>query len=223
MRLLFIVCFFMSFVSLGQEDLEITLPNFNELKVFDLIQVEIKPSDKNLLKIPGAYRDKVDWVLKKGVLKLRMQLDNSFKGEDVRIVLYTPHLDVIDVNEGAAVVSDQLIKQNKLEVRVQEGAMSRLHVNTEFLELKAVTGGQLIISGSTNHQIIKAGTGATIDNDKLISNHIKVDLKAGGVVNVYASKSIDASVKMGGDVYVKGSPNEVHKKTFAGGDITLLD
>ena len=50
---------------------------------------------------------------------------------------------------------------------------------------------------------------------------LEVKVQAGGEVEVYASKSVDARVRAGGDITVYGNPTNVNQKSLFGGDIII--
>jgi hypothetical protein len=93
----------------------------------------------------------------------------------------------------------------------------------EKLDVRAVTGGIINLKGTARFQDITVNTGGIVNNRSLKTDFTKVKVQAGGEVEVYASKSIDALVKAGGDISVFGNPEQVKKKTFFGGRITIMD
>ena len=81
-----------------------------------------------------------------------MQLDKKFQGEDTFIEVYYKYLNVIDGNEGAKIVSNELLKQDYIELKAQEGAKIKVGLNVINLEVRAVTGGVVEASGLANNQ-----------------------------------------------------------------------
>ncbi len=197
--------------------------DFNEIKVFDLIEVNLIKSDENRILIKGERVDEIKYVNKDGVLKLRMQLDKKFHGEDTFIEVYYTELDVIDGNEGARIVANELIEQDRLEVRAQEGASIRLGLEVENIDIRAVTGGIVEASGRATNQFVVINTGGIVEAKELIAEEASVKISAGGEAELFVSEKVDINVKAGGDVYVYGNPKEVNKNTFAGGRIYIQD
>lgn len=197
--------------------------NFHEIKVFDLIEVNLIKSDENRILIKGDHVDDIRFVNRNGVLKLRMQLDKKFQGEDTLIEVYYTDMDVIDANEGSRVVCNEMVNRNTLELRAQEGAQIRIGMNVEQVDIRAVTGGIVSASGLAKRQSIVINTGGVFEGRDLKTSESSIKISAGGEAELNASDMVDINVTAGGDVYVYGNPAEVRKSTLAGGRIFMKD
>jgi hypothetical protein len=214
---------FFSFVAFAQQPIEYSISNFDTIKVFDLITVHLIKSSENKIIISGRDAEYVEHVQKNGQLKVRMQTDKIFKGEDTYVKVYYKEINTIDANEGAIIVIDDLIEQNQLEVKVQEGATIKASLKVKNLDIKAVTGGIIQLSGETEDQIVVVNTGGVVENSQLKTTFTKVKVQAGGEVEVYATQTVDININAGGNVMVYGNPQKVRKNTFLGGNITMVD
>ncbi|OQD43860.1 chaperonin [Croceivirga radicis] len=205
----------------SQRMIENNVGDFHKIKVFDLIEVNLIQSDEDKIIIKGLNVDDIKWTNNDGVLKLRMQLDKKFTGEDTFIEVYYKDIDVIDGNEGAKIVCNELIEQNRIELRTQEGARIIAGLDVEYAEMRAVTGGILEVSGLAENQTVTLNTGGIFEGRELRTMASEVKISAGGEAEVYASESIDVNVKAGGDVDIFGNPKKVRKKTLVGGSIRV--
>ncbi|MEP5616565.1 MAG: DUF2807 domain-containing protein, partial [Flavobacteriaceae bacterium] len=95
-----LVLLLMATIAFSQRIIDTDVGDFYEIKVFDLIEVNLIQSDEDKILIKGRNVDDIQWTNKDGVLKLRMQLEKKFTGEDTFIEVYYTDLDVIDANEG---------------------------------------------------------------------------------------------------------------------------
>ncbi len=197
--------------------------SFYKVKVFDLIEVNLVQSDENKILIKGRNTEDIKWVNKDGVLKLRMQLDKKFTGEDTFIEVHYTNIDVIDANEGAEITCNELVKKNKIELRAQEGGKIIIGMDVSIAEIRAVTGGIVEASGLAENQFVVINTGGIFEGSSLRTSVSEVKISAGGEAEVFASERIDIDVKAGGDVVVYGRPKHVNKKTFVGGRIRMVD
>lgn len=224
MKIIFTSCLVLFMASLtAQGTLEKEVGEFNEIKVFDLIAVNMIQSDANKIVIKGNNRDDIKWANKDGTLKLRMQLDKKFTGEDTFIEVYYTDIDVIDGNEGAQITCNELLSKSKIELRAQEGARITIGMDVAVAEIRAVTGGIIEASGLAESQSIVLNTGGVFEGRNLRTSVSDVKISAGGEAEVFASDRVDVNVKAGGDVTVYGKPKQVNKKTFVGGRVTILD
>ncbi|WP_422350358.1 head GIN domain-containing protein [Flagellimonas sp.] len=222
-KLLLLSLILSSSVLFAQRTIDTEVGEFNEIKVFDLIEVNLIQSDEHRIVIKGRNVDDIKWMNKNGVLKLRMQLDMKFTGEDTFIEVYYTDLDVIDGNEGAQITCNELVTKNNLELRAQEGARIRIGVDVENVDIRAVTGGIVEATGLASNQSIVLNTGGIFDGRDLRTSNTDIKISAGGEADVFASEVVDINVRAGGDVNVYGKPKRVYKNTFAGGRIHVVD
>ena len=214
---------FLTLSAFAQRTIDKEVGEFNKIKVFDLIEVNLIKSDENRILIKGDNVYDIKFINKDGTLKLRMELEKKFQGEDTLIEVYYTNLDVIDGNEGAKIVFNELVEKNSLELRAQEGAKIKIGMNVENVDIRAVTGGIVEASGTATNQVIVLNTGGIFDGRDLKTERASVKISAGGEAELHASEKVDISVKAGGDVYVYGNPKVVNKNTLAGGRIFIKD
>ena len=222
-RILFLFVAVSSMTVTAQRMIDKEVGDFNKIKVFDLIEVNLIKSDENRITIKGENVYDIKVVNTDGTLKLRMQLDKKFRGEDTFIEVFYKHLDVIDGNEGAKIVSNELIKQDHLEIRSQEGGQIKAGLDVVDLEVRAVTGGIVEASGLAENQWIVLNTGGIFEGRELKTANTDIKITAAGEAEIFASDKVDINVKAGGDVYVYGNPRTVNKKTLAGGRVYIKD
>ncbi|WP_190811261.1 head GIN domain-containing protein [Flagellimonas sp. S3867] len=224
MKTLFTLSLFLLTTAIfSQRMIDTEVGEFNKIKVFDLIEVNLIQADEDRIVIKGRNVDDIIWMNRDGVLKLRMQLDKKFLGEDTLIEVFYTNLDVIDGNEGAKITCNEMVKKDKIELRAQEGAVIRIGMDVEYADIRAVTGGVVQATGLAKNQSIVINTGGIFDGKDLRTATTDIKISAGGEADVFASEVVDISVKAGGDVHVYGKPKKVYKNTFIGGRVYMVD
>ena len=218
-----LVLFCITLTLTAQNNQDKVVGEFKEIKVYDRIEVELIKSDENKVIVSGKNTDDVVIVHKKDVLKIRMTLEEAFDGDETTVKVYYTTLEIIDSNEGAVVKSsDEAIEQFELEIKAQEGGKVRLSVkDLKFLDIKAVSGGSIVVSGDSKHQTVDVNTGGSYEGEDLITEKTTVTIKAAGVAHIHATEEVVARVKAGGTVYVYGNPEKVDEKTILGGKIII--
>ena len=214
-----------STIGFSQEKIQREIGSFDEIKVFNGLNVTIKKSENRSVEITGKKADEVVLKNVNGRLKISMRFPETFSAGDVEkiIINYTENISVIDVNEGSYVGSENAINQEHIELKTQEGAIIDLELNVKYLDSKSVTGGTIIVSGKAENQTVEATTGGTYKAYDLESNNTTVVASSGALARVTASEFLDAKVRFGGTVYYKGNPKEVKKKKIIGGTISARD
>jgi hypothetical protein len=222
-QLVLTTAIFFSLLSVAQNPIETVVSDFDTIKSYDLVTVNMVKSSENKIIISGRDAQDVEYVQKNGILKIRMRAEKIFDGTETFVHVYYKELAVIDANEGSLILSNELIEQDRLEIRVQEGATVRAGLTVKNLDVRAVTGGIVQLSGQVEDQIVVVNTGGVVENARLITYYTKVTVQAGGEVAVYATQRVDINVRAGGDVMVYGHPLKVNKKTLLGGRIEVVD
>lgn len=204
----------------AQEPITTKLGDFNTVKVFNGLSVELQKSTNSKIEISGQKAKDVSVKNSNGTLKIRLKFPEGFLAENVKIVLYhAKDIPVLDANEGASIISDEILKQQHLEVRTQEGSKIKLDIDTKYLTVKSVTGGIISLSGITESQTVEANTGGIYSAYSLQSKQAIVTSSSGANVEIKASELLDASVRFGGSVFYKGTPEILKTKTIIGGTI----
>ena len=199
------------------------LQPFSEIKVFDGISVTLIPGDRNEAVVKGSNTGDVAIVVTDNVLKIRMQVTKIFSGYRTFVdVYYKQPLKVIDVNEDARIISEEVIRQEVLEVKAQEGGEIRVRAEvTQFL-VKAVTGGLITAEGSSKNQDVQINTGGIYKGKAFKTAFCTVNVNAGSQAEIHSRDYVKATVKAGGEVLVYGDPAKMDEKTVFGGTIKRM-
>ena len=198
----------------------IKLENFDQLKVFDQLNVTLVPSNENKAVVSGKNESSFETVNKNGVLKIRMRLTKMLSGEDTKVTLYFKSIKSIDANEGSIVSSKHIFKQTTMDLSSQEGAKIDVELNVENTTIKIYSGGIISVSGNAVTQKITINSGGIYYGKDLVTSQTTVSLSAGGSADVNATTLVNAKVKAGGSITIYGKPKEIKQETFAGGTIT---
>ena len=212
-----------AFVVSGQNTVGKTIGEFQELKVYDLIEVQLVKSKENKVVISGANTEDVVVINKNGKLKIRMNLEKIFDGKDTSVTLYYTSVDVLDANEGANIYSKDKIKQFEIELRAQEGGRITANLKVQTARIKSVSGGIITTIGKSLKQDVTVSAGGVYKGKDLKTETTTIVLRAGGEADVNASTLVDVKVRAGGDVYIYGHPKTVNKSKVIGGRIKIMD
>jgi len=210
-------------VAIAQNTVEKAVGEFKELKVYDLIEVELIKSKDNKVIITGKNAEDVVVVNKNGKLKIKMNLEESYDGNSTTVKLYYSSVDILDANEGAVISSKDKIKQFEIELRAQEGGRINVALKVKTASIKSVTGGIIETSGKSEKQDISINTGGVYKGKELKTVTTKVVIRAAGEADVNASDFVDIRIRAGGDVFIYGNPERVDESRVIGGRIKRMD
>lgn len=224
-KLVLFVFLFIGFQTIDAQNERITkdLQKFTEVKGFDGISITLIKSDVNKAVITGANTDKVAIVNTNGILRIRMEITKMFSGYKTFVDLYyTETLSVVDVNEDARITSKEILKQNVIELKAQEGGEITISAQVEQLLIKTVSGGIVTAKGSSDNQDVIINTGGIYKGKDFKTKFTTVNVNAGSTADIYATDYVRAAVKAGGTVNVYGNPSKMEEKTVFGGKIIRM-
>jgi hypothetical protein len=208
----------------AQSSLNKDVGEFTDIKVYDLITVTMYQSEEeNKVVVSGDNPDDIKIVNQKGKLKIRMQPERMYDGKGMQVEVYYTSVGLIDANEGTRITVSEVLKQEKVNLRAQEGGIITVELDVEEATIKAISGGQINSNGSAGSQDITINTGGIYKAKDLETNHTKVKVTAAGSAEINATDVVDVQVVAGGSVYIYGKPKVVNEKKLAGGKIKRMD
>lgn len=195
------------------------LGDFDEVKVFDKINVKLIESSENKIIVTGARADEVETVNKNGELKIRMPFPQLLSGEDIMVKLYFKNLESIAVSEGSYVSSEKDFKQTSLDLNAKSGGEINLDIDVDKVSVKANAGGIVTLSGKAKNQDVVITSGGILNAKDLETSQTTISVAAGGKSEIHASTLVDAKVRAGGSIFIYGKPKQINTKVFIGGTI----
>jgi hypothetical protein len=225
MKQIVVLMFLFGCILVIGQDSKVThkLEPFKELKGFDGLSINLIKSTENKAIISGENTSSVAIVNVEGVLKIRMQIGKIFSGYKTFVDLYySDKILVIDVNEDARIVTEEIIKQEVLELKAQEGGELIVNAEVEQMLIKSVSGGVIKTTGSSNLQDVQINTGGVYEGKNFSTNFSTINVNAGSRAEINAKDYVKATVKAGGEVLVYGNPKKLEEKTVFGGTIKRM-
>ena len=195
------------------------LGDFDEVKVFDKINVKLIESSENKIVVTGARADEVETVNKNGELKIRMPFPQLLSGDDIIVKLYFKNLESIAVSEGSYVSSEEDFKQTSLDLNAKSGGEIKLEIDVDKVNIKANAGGIVTLSGKAKNQDVVITSGGILNAKDLETSQTTISVAAGGKSEIHASTLVDAKVRAGGSIFIYGKPKQINKEVFIGGTI----
>jgi hypothetical protein len=206
----------------AQETVEKTIGEFTTVKVYDLINVKMIKSDENKVIVSGKNRTDVEVVNKNGKLKIRMNLEELYDGNDTVIQLYYTSVDVIDANEGSKILVKDPIDQYEIDLKTQEGAEITVVLKTTYANFRAVTGGVINVTGTSKNQDISIYTGGVFNGKDFVTEQTEISVNAAGEAYINATEYVDVRIKAGGNVFIYGQPKTIDQSRVLGGNIKRM-
>ena len=195
--------------------------DFNKVTSFDRIDVLLISGDENKVILNGKDSDEVEIVNKNGELKIRMPLIKLLDGDNISVIVYYKNLTAVEANEGSriACACGDKISSVVFDVIAKEGSEIKLNLDVEKLNVRTANGSKVELKGTADIQDVLVNSGGIYEAEKLESKITTVSCNAGGEAAIFATISVDAKVRAGGDITIFGKPKKINKKIIAGGTI----
>ena len=194
---------------------------FNKLKVYDKIPVELVSSLKNLVVIEGVNAEDVQVENNNGELKLKMTGVKLMQGGEATVKVYYKSLYDIQASQGSTIYSDDEVKVQSLNLTSNEGSSIKLPVDVNRLEVKINSGAEVILRGKAETQTVISNSGGKYFSKTLEAQNSSLTTNAGGVIEATSTDSVDAKTRAGGVIDVYGNPERRNQKKIAGGKINF--
>ena len=217
MKKLFFSLLVFSSIAFGQ--VEKNVGDFNKVTSFDQIDVFLVRSTENKVVLDGKNANDVELVNKNGELKIRMPLTKMLTGDDISVTVYFKKITSVEANEGSRITCGDTLKSVVFDINAKEGSEVKLILETEKLNIRVANGSKVILEGNADYQDVLVNSGGIFEAEKLKTNLSIITVNAGGEADIYATDSVDAKVRAGGDITIYGKPKQINQKIVAGGTI----
>ena len=219
-----IVIFFLfgTFTILGQSKIDRNLGDFSKVAVYDGINLELIKSDENKVEITGKNTNFVVVKNKNGDLKIRLNLERRFSGDKTKVSLFYKTLYNIISHEGSNIFSKDTIKQADLNVKANTGSTLNFIVALNTLNTTSATGSTVNLSGNAEYHDCSTSTGAEIDAEKLTTTETYATCTTGGLIEVSATKELEANSKLGGIINVYEKTDKIVESISLGGVVNYI-
>jgi hypothetical protein len=220
----FLIAMFVVFSVNSQTIVTNNLGDFSTLKVYNGIEVELIKSTDQKLEITGEKSEMVKIKNVNNTLKLSLPFslkpeNNSADGKILIKIYYSKIIAIIDANEGATITGKDF-NQEKVEVNVQERAFINLTIKTNYLTVRASSGGIIKLTGTAKNQEVALDLYGIYNGFNLkVSGNSAVKSGTGAKAEILAGETLNAKVSFGGSIFYKGNPEVIKDKKVIGGII----
>ncbi|MEE9408784.1 MAG: head GIN domain-containing protein [Polaribacter sp.] len=227
-RIVFIYTLMFSFVLVAQSKVTKNLGDYTTLKVYNGIELELIKSDEQKLEITGEKSEMVKIKNVNNTLKLSLPFslkpsDNSADGKILIKLFYNKDIAIVDANEGATITGKDF-NQTKVEVNAQERAFINLTTTSDYLKVRASSGGIIKLTGTAKNQEIDLDLYGVYHGFGLkATGNSTVKSGTGAKAEVLAGKTLSAKIGFGGSIFYKGNPEVTKDKKVIGGIIQKRD
>jgi hypothetical protein len=198
---------------------ERTLGDFTKVTSFDKLDILLIQSNENKIIINGYEASSVETVNKNGELKIRMPFSQTMGGSAISVTLYYKNIEAVEANEGSRISSSETLKAIIFDIIAKEGALVKINLDVDKLNVKGTTGAIITVNGKAKNQDLLINSGSIYNAKSLETAQTTITVNAGGEADIFATDLVDAKVRAGGNITIYGKPRQINQKVVAGGTI----
>jgi len=172
------------------------------------------------LDIKGIELEKVQTNIEENVLRIRMPAGTDNRNVRGKAVVYYSELRFIASYTSAVITSNEIFKQDNLELKAGSGGEMYLKIDLENISIKSSEGGLIFLSGQVKEQKINVLSGGVVSAFELICDSVIVKATTGGKARIVANEYLKAIATTGGYISYKGNPSNISVKEKLGGDVS---
>lgn len=216
-----------SFASPEGDEQSREVSDFTKVKLMGSMDVDVVAGKKTSVKViaPKDMLEKIITEVDGSTLKVHyeknMKWDRAWNNKDIRILVTVPSIEGAGIY-GSGDIKVKGGKGKELDLTVKgSGDISMMKSDYKSVDISLMGSGDINIDGKCGHASVGIMGSGDISAGKLKCSEVDVTVKGSGDVEVYASKSVVASVSGSGDISVLGNPKEVDRTERGSGDIHI--
>ncbi|MFW6181075.1 MAG: head GIN domain-containing protein [Spirochaetota bacterium] len=200
-----------------------SIERFDKLQASGLLEVRLVEGSGRTAEVAVEGTDPGEVVTTVGgkTLAVKMKKGILYDENTVKVLVTVSYevLREIQVTTGAVVVSDGVLRGDKITVEAGSGGDADLQVDVTTLDLKAVSGSVLKISGKAQSQDTTVNTGGKLEAFGLDCRSVYIRVNTAGTAEVTAARELEAQVGTGGTLRYRGSPAKTSIKKGLGATV----
>lgn len=164
------------------------------------VQIALGPNEAVTVEAENNLLPLIETVREKSVLVIRMKANTSIK--PTKPIHYRVTMKKLD---GVTILGS--------------GNITAPEITGDTFTVALPGSGDITIGGMANQVNLSLGGSGNIYCDKLKAKTVTAALNGSGNITVYASESLDATIRGSGDIRYSGSPNKVRTSVPGSGTI----
>ncbi len=200
---------------------EHALQPFNQVNVSNSWDVELIKGEepKMIVEANENLHENMEFSVKNDVLDISSKRNiGNAEAKNIK-VYYVGNLLKIGAHSGSDVTSNEIFKQNKMDIDASSGAEISLIIDVQTTLAEASSGAEIELSGTSENFEVRGSSGAEIDAENLKTLSAKADASSGAEIDLNVTEDITAEASSGGDIEYSGNPKTTNIKNSISGDI----
>jgi hypothetical protein len=189
-------------------DLYLTQKNTEEV----VVEAEPEDLDKIITRVEG------------GILKIYLKEKSSFfnlswNKDSRKVYVSFKFLDKLEASAGSDVISQDLLKLEKLNLDASSGSDVKLELEAGDLVVESSSGSDIFLKGKALVLQANASSGSDINASELQTRKCTASVSSGSDMRVNVTEELSANASSAGDISYSGNPKIKDINESSGGDV----
>ncbi len=182
-----------------------------------------KSAEEVVVEAESDELDKIVTTVEGGILKIFLKEKSWFNinvgNNPHKVYVSFKTLDMLDASAGSDVVSQSLLKFEKLDLGASSGSDIKLELEALVMKVESSSGSDVLLKGSAAVMHASASSGSDINAGELQTRKCAANVSSGSDIRINVSEELDATASSGGDITYYGNPARKNINESSGGDV----
>jgi hypothetical protein len=188
-------------------DLYLTQKNTEEV----IVEAESDDLEKIITEVEGG--------ILKIYIKQKSWLNINWNNDPRKVYVSFKTLEKLEAASGSDVVSESLLKLDKLSLEASSGSDVKLELEANDLNVESSSGSDIKLKGKASFMQVSASSGSDIDAGNLETKKCHASTSSGSDIRINVTEELEANASSGGDISYSGNPAQKDINESSGGDV----
>ncbi len=207
-----------------------TIGSFHGIEVSTGIELTLTEGNTEEVAVSAStieFRDKIVTEVKNGILKIHYEtktgsVNKVKETKALKAFVSYKTLDALDVNTGAEVKINGVLKSSSLNLNANTGGLVNGEVDIATFKVSQNTGSKITLSGKVEKLEINGDTGSKFNGEGLSTSNCSAKVGTGAGIYITVQKELNVKANTGGFVKYKGEAGIRDIKTSTGGSVKRI-
>lgn len=207
-----------------------TIGSFHGIEVSTGIELTLTEGSAEEVAVSAStieFRDRIVTEVKNGILKIHYEsktgsVNKVKETKGLKAYVSYKTLDVLDVNTGAEVKINGVLKSSSLNLNANTGGLVNGEVDIATFKVSQNTGSKITLSGKVEKLEINGDTGSKFNGEGLSTSNCSAKVSTGAGIYITVQKELNVKANTGGFVKYKGEAGIRDVKTSTGGSVKRI-
>lgn len=205
-------------------DEEVRVAAFDRIDVGSSFRVQVSVGERDALTlhVDDNLRDRVEYGVSDGVLRLRLKPRTTVRHATLRAEVFVRSLRELRASGGSSVQLDSELRGDALMIGLSGASEVRGRASVGSLRTETSDASMVWLAGTADGLTIRASGASNLDLEQLAAERLDADLSGASKATVSVTGTISADLSGASNLRYKGNPRFERQQTSGGSLIEAI-